>query len=413
MKISKGLTIVEIIISFTIAIILIMALYMIVYWGTNVNTINNKIVRVNNIMNFVQQDLLRNTPLYFELQQDGTMRPKDNINNQARLQQFNLNDSIIRNVRLISLQPLKKPDNNDFKNIYVAEIEVEWEHKGTIKRYKDFFLISSYSLKRITAGQNPNENNLSVNLPDNYYWPVMTAVVTPPPPPPPASTIGTDSSPTSALTSTPTTAPSTTPTPTGTGCLEKGTLILVYDKDKVIPKKIEEIKENDHVLSYHRNQFLFLKVEKLHQHEGDFNVVQIKTESGVTFRATSNHPIIIDGKIKKFEQLQIGDLITILKDKQVIHEKICQISKETIKGNVYSIEIEENKYFCLNHFMGSENTFLLIHCGFVKPPKIEGAPSFKEMTSLGFIGTLSFIGVLLLKTILPASAFFYIAYKIS
>ncbi len=190
MTLRKGITIVEVIISFTIAIILIMALYMIVYWGTDVNTINNKITRINNIMTFIQQDILNNTPLYFELQ-DGHMLPKDNINNiiQTRLEQFKLNDPIIRNIRLLDFKVEKKPGigQGNFENIYRATIEVEWEHKGNIKKYKTDFLISSYSLKKITSGQPINDTDLSVNLPDNYYAPIMTALVTPPPPPPTSS----------------------------------------------------------------------------------------------------------------------------------------------------------------------------------------------------------------------------------
>lgn len=405
MTLRKGITIVEVIISFTIAIILIMALYMIVYWGTDVNTINNKITKINNVMTFIQQDMLNNTPLYFELLQDSSMTYKTNINNiiQTRLEQFKLNDPIIRNIKLLNFQRERKPGiiAGNFENIYRVTIEVEWEHKGNIKKYKTDFLISSYSLKKITSGQPINDTDLSVNLPDNYYAPIMTALVTPPPPPPPPPTQTTT---TQQTTTQQTTTQQTTTITQGSsgggggggGCFEKGTLILTYEEGKIVPKKIEEIQPNDFILSFDNKQLLALKVEKLHEHDGIFEIIQIQTESGRIFRATSNHPAIINGKIKKFEHLQIGDTLTLFHNNTIIQEKITAKSIDEKNCKVYAIELQENKYFCFNHFIGNQDTYMLVHCGYMKQSK--------ESILLGIVGTLGLLGTFIIKNTSPSFA---------
>lgn len=374
MKTKKGITIVEVVISFTIALILIMSLYMIVYWGTNINTINNKIIRINNAMTFIQQDMLNNTPLYFELQSNGSIKPKPNINDiiRTRLQQFKLNDPIITNVTLVSFQ--RERINNSlqqFDNIYRVRIEIEWIHKGQNRRYQTDFLISDYSLKKISSSQDPVSTSLRINLPNNYYSPVIRETYVDGIP---GVNLDTPSSPgTTSDLGTPS-EPGTPSDPGGGfgggGCFEKGTLIPVCKNGKILTKNIEDINEQDFVVSFHNNQIMPIKVEKLHAHEGEFQIVQIQTKSGLTFRATHNHPAIVNNCLRKFGKLQIGDYITILKDNQIITDQISNISTQIIKGKVYSIEIESNEKYCYNHFIGNNDAFMLVNCGMMKISKV-------------------------------------------
>lgn len=123
-------------------------------------------------------------------------------------------------------------------------------------------------------------------------------------------------------------------------------------KGKTLVKKIKDIKEGDLVLGANEKGLTFVPVEKLNEHEGEFEIIQIKTENNKVFRATPNHPAIINGKLKKFEKLQIGDKINILNNNNLTEEKIIEIKKEKIKGKVYSIELKMNKNQCFSHFGG-------------------------------------------------------------
>jgi len=68
----KGMTIVEVVISFTVALILIMTLYSIVYWGsTSFSDINQKLIDISNASIFIQTELTRNSGKYFYLEQIG------------------------------------------------------------------------------------------------------------------------------------------------------------------------------------------------------------------------------------------------------------------------------------------------------------------------------------------------------
>lgn len=156
----------------------------------------------------------------------------------------------------------------------------------------------------------------------------------------------------------------------GGGCFEKDAELIVLIEGKTLVKKIKDIKEGDLVLGANEigaNEIglTFVPVEKLNKREGEFEIIQIKTENNKVFRATPNHPAIINGRLKKFEKLQIGDKINILNNNNLTEEKIIEIKKEKIKGKVYSIELKMNKNQCFSHFIGTNKNFMLVHCGFI------------------------------------------------
>lgn len=229
-----------------------------------------------------------------------------------------------------------------------------------------------------------------------------------PPPPPPTQETTTqtiNTPPTTQQTTTtqpPTTTQQITTTTTDTnpsGCFEKGTLILVHEEGKIVPKKIEQIQPNDFILSFNNKQLLTLKAEKLHEHEGIFKIIQIQTKSGITFRATPNHLTIINGKIKKFEHLQPGDTLTLFRNNDVIQEEIISTSIEVKNCKVYAIELQENQYYCFNHFIGNQDTYMLVHCGYIKQPK--------ELISLGIAGVLGILGTFIIRSPYPSFAVNY------
>lgn len=178
-----GITIVEVIISFSIAIILIMALYMIVYWGTSYNTVNEKIMSINNILTYIQSDMLNNTTIYFDYDSNsGRMFPKSNIDSviMARLQEGKYRLDFIKSIRITSFENEVKPTGGRFDNIYRVTIIVEWQHKNQIKKYDAQIIVSSYDYKKIMANQRPNETTLTIILPQTFVNTIYQTTVTRP-----------------------------------------------------------------------------------------------------------------------------------------------------------------------------------------------------------------------------------------
>lgn len=65
----NGMTIIEVVISFTIALILVMALYSIVYWGsTGFSDLNQKLIDIANSSIFIKTELTQNAGKYLYLE---------------------------------------------------------------------------------------------------------------------------------------------------------------------------------------------------------------------------------------------------------------------------------------------------------------------------------------------------------
>ncbi len=178
-----GITIVEVIISFSIALILIMALYMIVYWGTNYNPVNEKIMSINNILTYIQADMVNNTTRYFDYDSNtGRMFPKGNIDSiiMARLQEGRYRLDFIKSIKVASFENEIKPTGGRFDNIYRVTIIVEWQHKNQIKKYDAQIIVSSYDYKKIMANQRPNETTLTLRLPQTFVNTIYQTTITRP-----------------------------------------------------------------------------------------------------------------------------------------------------------------------------------------------------------------------------------------
>ncbi len=146
----KGMTIVEVVISFTVALILIMALYSIVYWGsTSFSDINQKLIDISNASVFIQTELTRNSGKYFYLEPigGGQFDLKMKANTPAEI--FNLVNTLgynrynkIREIRIS--QPVRI--NNT--NLYKVEVELMYEHKNLrrINRIEIYLTANSFKV---------------------------------------------------------------------------------------------------------------------------------------------------------------------------------------------------------------------------------------------------------------------------
>lgn len=147
----KGMTIVEVVISFTVALILIMALYSIVYWGsTSFSDINQKLIDISNASVFIQTELTRNTGKYFYLEpiagREGEFDLKMNANTPAEI--FNLVNTLgynrynkIRQIRI------SQPERINNTNLYKVEVELMYEHKNLKRTNRIEIYLAANSFK--------------------------------------------------------------------------------------------------------------------------------------------------------------------------------------------------------------------------------------------------------------------------
>jgi hypothetical protein len=193
----KGMTIVEVVISFTVALILIMSLYSIVYWGsTSFSDINQKLIDISNASVFIQTELTRNSGKYFYLEpivgREGQFDLKMNANTPAEI--FNLVNTLgynrynrIREIRIS--QPVRI--NNT--NLYKVEVELMYEHKNLtrINRIEIYLTANSFKIGVIQPNipsvdvgtftvAYPNMTDNTTTRTDNTIWtiPIIKAITT-------------------------------------------------------------------------------------------------------------------------------------------------------------------------------------------------------------------------------------------
>lgn len=175
----KGMTIVEVVISFTVALILIMSLYSIVYWGsTSFSDINQKLIDISNASVFIQSELTRNSGKYFYLEPIGGREGQFDLKMSANTPEeiFNLvnklgynRDNKIREIRIS--QPVRI--NNT--NLYKVEVELMYEHKNLtrINKMEIYLTASSFKIGVIA----PNIPSVDVGT-FTVAYPNMTATTT-------------------------------------------------------------------------------------------------------------------------------------------------------------------------------------------------------------------------------------------
>jgi hypothetical protein len=142
----------------------------------------------------------------------------------------------------------------------------------------------------------------------------------------------------------------------GDGCFVKGTLVTLFDGEKI---KIENIKEGAEVLTYHKERGnekgVVIKLLKPKSN----NIIQIEFEDGTKIQCTKEHPIYIKGKgwssvtplrsiIKhgvKSKKLKVGDIAL----KEILETKITNISNViTEEQELYNLMINGNRNYYAN-----------------------------------------------------------------
>lgn len=73
-------------------------------------------------------------------------------------------------------------------------------------------------------------------------------------------------------------------------CFPSGTLIKTLDGDV----RIEEIKENDKVISYNENNKVINTVLETYKRYYSGKLITIETEDGITLSMTDNHPVYVE-----------------------------------------------------------------------------------------------------------------------
>ena len=355
-KEKNGMTIIEVVISFTIALILIMALYSIVYWGsTGFSDLNQKLIDIGNASIFIKTELTQNAGKYFYLEpiagSEGQYILKMKANTPNEIFDLINQNGYNRYNKIITIR-IKDPQRMNNTNLYKVEVEIEYEHKNIIRKNAFEIYLTANSFKVAPIGFNAIE---SINVGTfTVVRPTTTAPTT-----------------TTALTTT--TAPTTTTTTTSGGggdggCFELSSLILVKDYNNYKLKRIGDVKIGDIVLTIDPVENYKLKeieVEKIHMHdEEEYEILEIITE-GSKLRLTPNHPLIIDenNTIKKAGKLEIGDKVLVYKNGNYTWQEIKEIKKEIIKDKVMTIELKDN----INTFLVSseENSFILAHSGYI------------------------------------------------
>ncbi len=170
LKKSRGLTIIEVVISFSIALVLLLAMLVIVYWGSNISTINQKFIDISNILNLISYEIQNNTSKYFYI---------DSINNQLVLR----NDAIYTLEQTLKNYNYKIGNSYDYSinsinyskyansnTLYEVKVKISYTHKGTIRTTETSCIISTTNLE-IRAINN--------NLPPNDINPADITVISP------------------------------------------------------------------------------------------------------------------------------------------------------------------------------------------------------------------------------------------
>jgi hypothetical protein len=160
-KIKKGLTIIEVFISFSIAIILLLSILIVVYWGSNISTINQKFIDISNILNFISYELQNNTAKYFyinNLNNELTLRT-DAINTlEQTIKSYNYKIGNSYDYHIDSINYSKYSNSN---TLYEVKVKLSYIHKGTRRISEISTLISTTNLEIRAINNNfpPNDIN--------------------------------------------------------------------------------------------------------------------------------------------------------------------------------------------------------------------------------------------------------------
>lgn len=161
----KGLTIIEVTISFSIAIISIIALYIIVYWGSKVSYINSYYIDANNVMNFIANEIQNNPDLYIQLNSQNnnlevTSDAEAKIKGKLNLYKYSINGEDNYN---IYLQISKLPNNIRLDKLIQLNIILEfyYQNKKNAKIIRNV-IFSRYQIEGKAEINVPNNSDIEI-----------------------------------------------------------------------------------------------------------------------------------------------------------------------------------------------------------------------------------------------------------
>jgi len=161
LKTKNGLTIIEVVISFSIAMVLLLSMLIVVYWGSNISTVNQKFIDISNIINFISYELQNNTAKYFYF---------DHINNQLVLRNNAINELEqtlktynykIGNSYDYSINSINYSKYLNSNTLYEVRVRLSYNHKGSnkIAEVSCIVSITNLEIKGINNNFPPNDIN--------------------------------------------------------------------------------------------------------------------------------------------------------------------------------------------------------------------------------------------------------------
>ncbi len=153
----KGLTIVEIVISFSVALILILSMLVIVYWGSNISTINQKFIDISNVLNFISYEIQNNTAKYFYIDSNNQLVLRDDAISNLK-QTLKTYGYKIGNSYDYSISSINYSKYNNSNTLYKVGVKLSYIHKGTTRTSEISCIVSITNLAVI-----PVNNNFPIN----------------------------------------------------------------------------------------------------------------------------------------------------------------------------------------------------------------------------------------------------------
>ncbi|MCX7758861.1 MAG: hypothetical protein N2169_04545 [bacterium] len=142
----KGLTVIEVLISFSVALILVMSLYAIIYGNLKIKDINQYYIDVNNIIVFLSTEIQNNPSLYIEYNSSNNTFSYTTQANEKLMGKLSLYNYTIGGKKdfNIELQPIKSIPN--IQNVLEVGISVIWKFERKTHNTKSTIILSTYEI---------------------------------------------------------------------------------------------------------------------------------------------------------------------------------------------------------------------------------------------------------------------------
>ena len=174
---NKGLTIVEVVISFSVSLILLLAMLSIVYWGSNISTINQKFTDVANVLNFIGYEIQNNTASYFYIDNNtNNLVLRDNAVNTL-YQTLKNNGYKIGNSYDYTIDSISFSKYGNSNTLYEVVVNISYFHKGSRRRINVSWIVSITNLQIRAINNNFPDNDINPADTTNVSGPGTTTTI--------------------------------------------------------------------------------------------------------------------------------------------------------------------------------------------------------------------------------------------